>query len=390
MASCDVLMNVPLWHTTMMDAEIREGGPEFGSQLRAAIGRPLTAEELESWILASPAQRQRALVRMRIIDRWIDALTTGAPFDRAAAASDLGVGSAASGRNLVSAWRKSPRLATLGIRTGQRPRPEAKASERRVARAVADRIIRKLREEAIDAEGPVQQTDEWIVRKALQDPVVSAAPLSLKLMRRVVGDARRAAEPKEFGREIAIDDIPLSVCSLAGRAYHCVMVLDRSGLVLGFMLIDRQPDLPSTLEALRRAADALDDWRLPGFSAAEDRPSVTIPAGAPDDAMNVLRLLARNPGWHVAEPAVRGRAAVKIVGEGLGRVAFRPSLLIDSGRQQCEAGIPLVTLEEAEALVRLLVARHNATIVLQSGDEDPAVAARRAEVAELIRSVTRG
>lgn len=113
-----------------------------------------------------------------------------------------------------------------------------------------------------------------------------------------------------------------------------------------------------------------------------------MPVGESDDAMTMLRFLSSNSGWDVADHEVRGRAALKIVGEGLGRVSFRPGLLTSRAVAELDRDLLLVAFEEAEALMRLVIERHNAGLLDGEGCETPDVTARGRDVDALLMRAT--
>lgn len=353
--------------------------------LRQVFGSRLPPEQLEAWLSATPARRVETGRRLDAILRWPTLDLAG----RKALAKEL---NRALGRlsNLASAWNRAEEksLALLGLRIGER-RITARA-DKEVARRKAVRAVHRAMAAINEKNGKPYSAGsaESIVEKARSYESVKAEGIGHNMLREVVREIRRD-ETKDltFGAHVVFDEVPLAVCAPSRRAYRAVLVLDKqTQLVIGVGIEPGTANIRTIRRAARNAAARLHQMRLPGVSGPDPKvPARVTVALSEDNAVTLLRFFSDLPEWE-EELEIRGRQALGVIGNAIGRVGFRPHLDRARGLDECNEQIPVISQREARMLLELAIRRHNAEIMGKcEGDEDPTVAARRLSLAAMLR-----
>lgn len=337
--------------------------------LVSALGAEPSPEDRAAWLSMSPAQREKALLRISILTQWNNErgdLTLEKAADRTKV-------SAKRFYEMASAWRRRKDLAALGVFAKSQDR-----ASRLDARAV--NLLQSLVPKVVDAD-PDRSIESLRASLLAQVNQVAAATIppiepSLRIPSRMVVRrmierelARRAAESL-ICHDVAFDHCPLSLIDEAGVRFTLFAIVDRAtGLLLGVSM----GQLPDSVAGYAGAAnDALD--RIPRLSGASEWADATqrveLSAGPEAGTAAVAAAILAVPGGpdlNLATGGAAGRYLRAALGDRLGRAEFRAKISLTKGQPSGESHV----YSSAAARLEILHGTEAHNAALADGSDKP-------------------
>ena len=333
--------------------------------LVSALGTSPSDEDRADWLAMSPAQRQKALLRISTLRQWTD---DRGDLTLETAAARTGV-TAKRFYEMASAWRKRRSLAALGVFARSRDR-----SSRLDARAV--NLLQSLLPRVVGAD-PTRSVDA--LRKSLVEQVEAVAAMSplepalrvpskMVVRRMIERELARLGAEALAGHDVAFDCCPLSLVDDAGYRFTLFAVVDRAtGLLLGVSLGRLADSVAGFADA---ASDAL--VRIPrlegagNWADATQRVELSADPNADGDALAAaITAVPGGPALGVAT-GTPGRYLRAALGDRLGRAEFRAGISLTRG--QPVSASPTYTPAAARLEIMNGTQAHNAALVGRAGN----------------------
>lgn len=325
--------------------------------LAAALGRTPSADELLLWASMPTDRREKSLLRISILRRWVDepGEMTAA---EAARDSDLAV---SRWYEVAAAWKASPVLASVGTfakrpgRSGQRLNGEVVNQ----IQSILPGLVALDKHATIAAIVSKLQADGGLQGKAL--PHVN----TLRTM--VQRERRRQLAERQVGKRPGFDAAACELLRADGTPHVVFAVVDRtSHLILGFAVGDPADSRSAYARAAANALARMSAANAPALPWADGTDRIDVVAGSDADAWaRASADYEANPVGPIFGLLLEGRRFGRYLrlaaGDAIGNLRIHPART-EAG-QQAGAG-HRYSDEDALAAIEVEVSRHNAGVLI--------------------------